>query len=483
MSSKYDQLAQQLREQITADIWQPGDKLPSLREQVALSGMSLMTVMHAYQVLESQGWILSRPQSGYYVAPKPLLPAPAMTHAQVQPAESVDINAFIFDVLQAGRDPAIVPFGSAFPDPRLFPRQQLTRSLSKVAQTMSALNDVDNLPPGNYALRKIIAKRYALQGMRIAPEEIVITAGAMESLNLSLQSVTRPGDWVIVENPAFYGALQALERLQLKALAIAAHPRTGMDLGALEKALADYPVKACWLMTNNQNPLGYTLTAQKKQQMMALLQRHGVYLIEDDVYNELYCDAEKPLPAKAYDSHGMAMHCSSFSKSLAAGFRVGWVAAGAMAGAIQRLQLMSTLSTSVPMQLALAHYLATRGYDSHLRRLRRSLAQRKNAHRQALFRHLPPQARVHDSYGGYFLWIELPSGTDTTELYRRALEQKISIAPGKMFSAGELFSHCFRCNTSYEWDEQREQAVITLCGLIKQMLRDVEAGMPGRAVQ
>nr|WP_255556856.1 PLP-dependent aminotransferase family protein [Sodalis sp. dw_96] len=461
-------MVQRLREQISANIWQAGGKLPSLREQAASSGISLMTVMRAYQILESQGWIVSRPQSGYYVAPKVEFLTQPAAHQRLQPAESVDINDFIFEMLQAGRDPDIVPFGSAFPDPGLFPRQQLIRSLSRVAHSISALRVVDNLPPGNETLRNTIARRYALQGMRISPDEIVITAGAMEALNLSLQAVTRPGDWVIVENPAFYGALQALERLQLKALAVAAHPRFGIDLAALEQALNDYPVKACWVMTNGQNPLGCTLSDEKKRQLVALLQRHNVYLIEDDVYHELYFGTHKPLPAKAYDMQGMAMHCSSFSKCLVAGFRIGWVAAGEMAGRIQRLQLMSTLSASAPMQLALANYLSTRGYDSHLRRMRRLLEQRKNSYRQALHR-LLPEVRINDSHSGYFLWIELPPGVDATELYRRSLRQKISIAPGRMFSAGGLYNNYFRFNISYEWNDRQARAVEMLAHIIKEM--------------
>ncbi|TPD03831.1 PLP-dependent aminotransferase family protein, partial [Escherichia coli] len=206
---KYQQLAEQLREQIASGIWQPGDRLPSLRDQVALSGMSFMTVSHAYQLLESQGYIIARPQSGYYVAPQAI----KMPKAPVIPVtrdEAVDINTYIFDMLQASRDPSVVPFASAFPDPRLFPLQQLNRSLAQVSKTATAMSVIENLPPGNAELRQAIARRYALQGITISPDEIVITAGALEALNLSLQAVTEPGDWVIVENPCFYGALQAL---------------------------------------------------------------------------------------------------------------------------------------------------------------------------------------------------------------------------------------------------------------------------------
>ncbi len=468
--AKYQQLVLQLQGQIEAEIWLPGERLPSLREQASRSGLSLMTVMHAYQVLESQGWIVARPQSGYYVASRPEILTQSLAQQKVQLAETMDINAFIFEVLQACRDASIIPFGSAFPDPELFPQRQLMRALNNVSHHLQPRDAINNLPPGNEALRKIIAQRYAQQGITVSPDEIVITNGAMEALNLSLQAVTEPGDWVVIENPAFYGALQAIERLKLKAIAIATDPQHGMDFDELRQALERWPVRACWLMTNQQNPVGFTLSKEKKQQLVQLLAVHQVTLIEDDVYNELYFGAEKPLPARAFDHHGNVLHCSSFSKNLVAGFRVGWVAAGKQALRIQHLQLMSTLSTSAPMQLALANYLATRRYDQHLRQLRQVLEQRKNLARQSLKRHLPAQARINDSRGGYFLWIELPKQVNTTELYYRALAQHISIAPGGMFSSGGQYANYFRFNAAWPWGEAQEAAVATLGGLIAAML-------------
>lgn len=467
--AKYEHLVAQLRQQIETEIWLPGEKLPSLREQAGLSGMSLMTVMHAYQVLESQGWIISRPQSGYYVAPRAEFLSQPVSHQKLQLAESVDINAFIFDVLQACRDPKIVPFGSAFPDPDLFPQRQLMRALTTVSHSMKPVDALHNLPPGNEALRKTLAQRYALQGVQVSPDEIVITNGAMEALNLSLQAVTEPGDWVAIENPSFYGALQAIERLKLKAVAIATDPHTGIDLEELSRALKSWPIKAMWMMSNQQNPVGCTLSREKKEQLVALLAEHNVVLIEDDVYSELYVGHEKPLPAKAFDRANNVLHCSSFSKNLVAGFRVGWVAGGQHAQRIQRLQLMSTLSTSAPMQQALATYLGTRSYDLHLRRLRQVLEQRKNQALHSLKRHLPAGAKINESRGGFFLWIELPKQVNTTELYYRALEQNISIAPGKMFSSSEQYANYFRFNTAW-WNESQEAAVAILGGLIAELL-------------
>lgn len=468
---KYQQLAQQILDQIALGVWQPGDRLPSLREQVGHSGMSFMTVGHAYQMLESQGAIVARPQSGYYVAPRSVART-APPAVQVTRAETVDINTYIFDVLQASTDASVVPFGSAFPDPRLFPLQALHRSMAAVSKTATAISVIESLPPGNEALRHAIAQRYAQQGMHVSPDEIVITTGALEALNLSLQAVTEPGDWVIVENPCFYGALQALERLRLKALSVATDPVSGIDLDALAQALAEYPVKACWLMTNSQNPLGVTLSSEKKAQLVQLLQAHNVTLIEDDVYSELYYGRERPLPARAYDTHGMTLHCSSFSKCLVAGFRIGWVAAGKHARRIQQLQLMSTLSTSSPMQLALVDFLATRRYDTHLRRLRRQLAERKQQAWQTLSELFPHEVKIHRSESGYFLWIELPEGLDASLLNERGLAHKISIAPGKMFTTGRAWDNYFRFNASWSWGERERQAAVTLSRLIKELIEE-----------
>ncbi len=462
-----------MREQLQAGIWQPGEKLPSLREKAVHSGLSLMTVLHAYQWLESQGLIVSRPQSGYYAAPRVQAPpVPLDKGKAVQLTAQVDVNAFIFDVLQASRVPGVVPFGSAFPDPRLFPQRQLTRSLATVARRMQPDNAVDNLPPGNERLRMQVAQRYALQGISVSPDEIVITSGALESLNLSLQALTRPGDYVVVESPTFYGALQAIERLRLKAIAVTASPQTGLDLDALQQALRDYPIRVCWLMSNFHNPLGCTLSWEKKQRLAELLQQYQVPLIEDDVYGELYTGTHRPLPMKALDRQGDVLHCSSFSKNLVAGFRVGWVTAGRWTERIQRLQLMSTLSASAPMQLAVADYLATSSYDSHLRRLRRTLEQRKYRIYQAMRTHFPAAVDIYYADGGYFLWLALPEGGDSMALYRQALAQGITLAPGRMFTTGDKFERYFRINTSLEWNDRTEKAVLTLAELLHQQRSD-----------
>ncbi|WP_133408455.1 PLP-dependent aminotransferase family protein [Parashewanella tropica] len=469
--SKYEQLMASIRNQINDGVWDVGEKLPSLRKQSSLSGLSLMTVLNAYQALESQGLVVSHPRSGYLVAPKITPPEYKKTKANYHATEHINSNDLIFDVLQTSRQPDLINFGSAYPDPSLYPRAQINRSLATAAKSMPTSAMLDNFPPGNEELRQIISKRYATQGMSISPDEIVITSGALEGLNLCLQSVTQPGDWVIVESPTFYGSIQSLQKLGLKALAIRTHPLTGIDIDALEAALKTHDVKACWLMTNYQNPMGFTLPLDNKKKLASLLKQYQVYLIEDDVYNELFSGNKKPLPTKAFEHSDMTMHCSSFSKSLVAGFRIGWVAAGSQAKAIQKLQLMTTMAASAPMQLAMTRFLTTTSYETHLRQLRRTLAQRKYAMWKRLNQYMPDDVNIIFSEGGYFIWIELPEHINAYDLYLKALKHNVHIAPGAMFSLTEQFNHCFRLNASFECTDQHVDGIKTLASLVKQMER------------
>jgi DNA-binding transcriptional MocR family regulator len=324
---------------------------------------------------------------------------------------------------------------------------------------MDKWGTVDDLPPGSIELRRQIARRYLRSGAQVSPDEIVITSGALEALNLSLQVLTRPGDIVAIESPAFYGCLQAIEALRLRAVEIPSHPRDGVDVGAFAQTLARHPVRACWLMSNFQNPLGALIPADAKREVVRLLDKHDIPLVEDDVYAELFYGRQRPKPLKAFDRKGLVLNCSSFSKSLAPGYRVGWVAAGRFATALQRRKVMSSLSTSAPAQDAIALYLREGGYERYLSTLRRALAKQQAAALESLTRHLPAEVRISRPEGGYFLWLELPQGQDAIEIHRRALEQGFSIAPGPIFCAKRAFSHCLRFNYGHPWTPQAEQAV------------------------
>jgi DNA-binding transcriptional MocR family regulator len=464
--AKYDALAQQVKAQIEQGVWMENEKLPSLRKQAEQTGFSLMTVLHAYQLLESQGLISSHARSGFVVTASAQNAQSHRVQARVKTTDAVSINDFVYEVLQASRDPHMFSLGFAYPDPSLYPRQHLNKSIASASQQISLTSAMDNLPPGNVELRKIIAKRYAARGINIAPDEIIITAGALEALNLSLQACTSPGDWVVIESPVFYGAMQALQRLGLKAITVKVSPKTGLDVAALERAFKSHPVKACWLMSSYQNPLGYSLDDHTKQRIAQLLDAYNVALVEDDVYAELYAQGKPPLPIKHFVKKAKSMLCSSFSKSLVAGYRIGWVAAGDNALAIQKQQLMSTLATSAPIQLALVDYLSKKNYESHLKLLRKRLVLRKKAMVEFLSDALSGVATVHADSGGYFLWVECSKSINAMDIYQEALRLRITIAPGKLFSLSDEFNHCFRVNASFELNEARRNQLTKLARFI-----------------
>ncbi|WP_431689384.1 GntR family transcriptional regulator MpaR [Hahella sp. NBU794] len=466
---RYEQLANEIADLIRSGVLPAGSRVPSVRNASKTYGVSASTVFEAYYLLENRGLIRSRPRSGYFVCNQAKQAAPA---AQKRPRQtlastSVDVSELVFSVLGSVRDPAITPLGSAFPSPTLFPMQRLARSMAKATRLMDLRSVVADLPPGNRDLRRQIALRYVMEGVSAPMEELVITSGAMEALNLCLQAVTQPGDLVAIESPAFYASLQVLERLQLKAVEIPVDAGSGMDLDVLEQALGNHPIKACWLMSNFQNPVGVTLAEEKKRRLVALLRRHQVPLIEDDVYGELYFSAHAPKPAKAFDEDGWVMHCGSFSKSLAPGYRVGWTSAGRFAQQVERLRLMTTISASIPAQAAIADYLQFGGYDRHLRKLRHNLEVQQNQMLAAIDRYFPSQTRVTRPDGGYFLWLELPAAVDSLALFKLALEQGVSIAPGPIFSATRRFRNFIRLNYGHPWGPEFEQAMEVLGRLVR----------------
>ncbi|HTD04204.1 PLP-dependent aminotransferase family protein [Undibacterium sp.] len=460
---RYEQLAEDITGMIAAGVLRPGDRVPSVRQLHESRGLSASTVFQAYYLLESRGLITSKPRSGYYVKARleRLPPEPEISRPDSNSTQ-VDVSELVFEVLDTLKAPDIVPLGSAFPCPSLFPLKKLSLCLSSSMRNLDPRHTVVDLPPGNASLRRQIALRYLIDGVHIPTDEIVVTNGALEALNLCLQAVTRSGDTVVLESPTFYAALQALERLGLKAVEVPTHPRDGMDLAALADILARHQPKACWLMTNFQNPLGSTMHGDKKRALVEMLALHQVPLIEDDVYGELYLGSQRPTPSKSFDKQGLVMHCSSFSKCLAPGYRVGWVAAGRFSRDVERLKLMTTLSAAVPSQMALAEYLGQGGYDRHLRQLRQALSVQQNLMMQALTKHFPAGTRFTQPEGGYFLWVALPPGIDALMLHRVALHQGISIAPGPIFSAKREFNNCIRLNYGHPWSQRFEQAIETL---------------------
>ncbi|CAM4112773.1 aminotransferase-like domain-containing protein [Acinetobacter pragensis] len=463
---KSEQLAVSLKHLIETGTWKPHEKLPSLRQQVEISGFSLITVMNAYQELEAQGLIYSKEKLGYFIAENPIQAALAK---KVILNEKIEINSLVFRYLKSIQSESTIPLGSAFPNSQLLYSPKLMQTLGLQAKHRISYEQMPSLPPGNYELRKLIAQRYCMQGIPTDPSDIVITSGGLDALNLSLKAMTQAGDYILLQETIFYGAWQAAENLGLKVITIPEHPEYGLDLEAFKKAVTTYPIKVCLLMLNSHNPIGFTVKEEIKFELAKLLHQHEIYLIEDDVYEELYFDQKKPLSMKYYDQKNLILHCSSFSKTLGAGFRVGWVYAGKFSEHIQHLQLMSTLSVNSFIQNALVDYLSHRHYEKHLKTLRKTLKRLKNLYYQYLLKELPDTCTIHYYPSGYFLWITLPEHIDSSLIYQHMLEQNVSIAPGALFYRTNKTPHHIRINCSFELNNDTQNALNQLIQYIKKL--------------
>jgi DNA-binding transcriptional MocR family regulator len=470
--TRYERLAQIMATEIRSGNVAAGSRMPSLRQIIAQHGVSQSTAARAYYLLEQWGLVRAAERSGYFVAPRPVNgKATQAVTADEDEATTVDISELVFSVLDAAKQPGIVPLGSAFPSPTFFPLSRLAKSLGHAARSVSPWSTVVDLPPGNENLRRQIALRYMRIGISQPADEIVVTNGALEALNLCLMAVTQPGDVVAVESPGFYAALQAVERLGLRAVEIPVDPQTGLDLDVLANTLRKHPVRACWFMTNFHNPTGVTLSDAKKKALVELLAQHDVPLIEDDVYGELHFSPDYPKPAMAFDRHGLVMHCSSFSKTLAPGYRVGWVSAGRFVERVQRLKLMTTLSASIPAQAGIADYLEHGAYERHLKKMRLALRDQRDALCDAIRRWLPTGTQWTIPEGGYFLWLRFEEAIDAMELHRRAIGRGISVAPGPIFSATSAFEHCIRLNYGHPWSPRIDAAIRTLGEILSETVK------------
>jgi DNA-binding transcriptional MocR family regulator len=463
----YRTVAKEFSEMIRGRSLAAGDQLPSIRSLCQTRKLSPATVLRAYEALEGEGLIESRPRSGYYVREQPTRPMPPrMSHPKTH-STRLAVSDLVFQTLEASRHREVVPLGSAFPSPTQFPWRKLAQYLGGSARHLDPWKTVESLPPGSTGLRREIVKRYLRLGISIGIEQIVITAGALEALYLALQCVTSPGDTIAVESPTFYGCLQAAQRLGLHVVEIPMHPTEGLDIDALKIAIAKFPIRACWFMTTLHHPTGATLSQSRKRELVRLLASQDIPLVEDDAYSELQFGSTPEPPAKAFDKSGRILHCGSFSKCLAPGYRLGWVAAGRYSADLSRRKIESSIATSLPIQEGIAEMLRRGGYDTHLKRLRLNLAAQQTAAMESLQRHFPKGYRVVAPRGGYFLWVECSSAVDSLDVHRRALDGGITIAPGPIFSARQQFKNYLRLNTGHPWTGAMDQAVQKLGEILR----------------
>ncbi|TYL48864.1 PLP-dependent aminotransferase family protein [Marinomonas sp. IMCC 4694] len=453
----YEKIANQIEHQVHEGIFLPGAKIPSVRKSSKQMEVSVATVLQAYSLLEDRGVIKARPQKGYFVQETQLQHANV---AKIEPIQNDDsIHALLRRLLHVSQDDKVIQFGAAIPKSQFLPIRQLQRSVGRLMRLEPELCVAYEFTPGSLNLRRQIAIRMLDSGCQLQPDDITITLGCQNALMLSLQAVAKAGDTIAIESPAYYGVLQAIETLQLKAIEIPCNSSTGMDLDVFESAAAQWDIKACVITPNNQNPTGATLTQSARSRLIALSIARDVTLIEDDVYGELSYRDKRERALKADDIHHRMIYCSSFSKSIAPGFRIGWVVGGKFQEQIEHYAYVQSLAIPTLTQTAIANFLENGAYDRHLRKTR--LAYQDNLARcQALIQeHFPNGTQTSRPQGGFLLWVTLPNSLNAMTLYSQALEQNIGLLPGLAFSLTAQFSHHFRLNYALNWDNKTDAAL------------------------
>jgi DNA-binding transcriptional MocR family regulator len=462
IESLYETLALQLQRRIQSGALAVGDRVPSVRAMSRQAGVSVGTVVQAYQQLEAQGMIEARPQSGYYVRAM-RLPGIGLQRLRAPPKPRSLSRNLLDQVLAVYARDDLVPLHSATPAPSMLPTQRIANITRDLLKRMPERLSGYLHPPGLPELRLQIARRLNLAGVEVDPDDVMITAGAMEAITLSLQVLTKPGDAVLVERPTYYGLMQAIQARGLKVVEIPNCCDDGPDLELAMKALATQPIRAAVLIPSFSNPSGATMSDDARRILAQACARHGVPVIEDDVYGELGFDGHRPVPMKAYEgSHAGVILCGSVSKIMAPGLRIGWTVSARWREELIRAKAFTSCSTPTLSQYVVAEMLTPGNIDRPLRRLRAELAANVGRFHEEIANHWPKGTCVSRPRGGVVLWVRLPSGHDAHLLFERALEKGIGIIPGTLFSASGAYRDSVRLSCAVAWDARAQNALVEL---------------------
>jgi DNA-binding transcriptional MocR family regulator len=459
---------------ITSGQLRPQQRVPSVRRLAEQRGVSVTTAVASLRHLEQRGLIEARPKSGYFVARRrPQLAEPRAV-ALPRTARLVGAQAMLKRLADASLNPAVARLGQAIPDPELMPQRAMQKSLVRAARRApQMLTEYPVRMSGSVLLREEIARHYAMVGMTLAADDLIITNGCTEALTLALRAVAKPGDTIAVESPTYFGFLQMAESQGVKVLEIPVHPRDGLDLDSLRELLesrAGAQVRACAVVSSFSNPTGASLSKERRKELVRLCRKADIALIEDDVYGDLQHQGPRPVPCKAYDRDGRVLLCSSLSKALAPGSRVGFVTPGRYRDTLRAAKQMQSGATGLLQQEMIAEYLQSGRYERHLRQLRRAFAQQLERISQCVQDAFPPGTRLTRPEGGMVLWVELPGDIDTMKLYDEASRTGVDYVPGVLFSASGRYRNCLRLNGGYPVTAATETAIRRLGALVRALV-------------
>ena len=456
--TRYGQVAERILNLINNGVLKAGEKIPSIRQLSRELNVSINTVKEAYWKLERQNYIFAMPQSGFYVQ-KQSSDTPAKEEIDPSRLDPQEVSlCHICGAFQnMGQCTPEVSLGIATLNPEFWPTQKMGRYFQEVIRYQEKESYNYIMSPGYSQLREQIARLGLSSGLDLSPDEIIITNGCHEAVFLALMVLCKPGDSVVFESPMYFNLLQLLEQLNLKIIELPSSQIEGVNLDTLGFVIENYPIKAMFSIPNVNNPLGFSMPIWKKKKLVELLTENNISLIEDDIYGDL-CFETRDETCKSFDAEGNVILCSSFSKTLAPGLRVGWIVPGKYYDQVIKMKTLLNISTASINQIVVARYLKEGGYERHLRKLRKDLKKQVSGLRACILKYFPKGTKVTNPSGGFLLWAELPESIDTDVIYQEAVKENILFAPGSLFAMKDKYSNCMRLNAGI-WNEQVERAI------------------------
>lgn len=438
----YQSLAERYIDDIKAGRLPPGSRLPALRRVASQHDISLSTAIKAYQHLEQRGWVVAQPQAGFFVAQSsiseqrpdiPSFKSQTSDPSACAPVTGYNPNTDFFS-----------PLGTSMLAPELLPTQGLQLSIKRAARLAGNSLHFYPEPQGNIALRTALQQHFMRYDFAFLDTDLVITHGCLQGIRIAVDTVSKEGDTLAVSSPCFSGLLDLLSNMSRKIIEI---PSTeeGLDLAQLAMHMERKNIVAGLFSTSHVNPLGTSLNTAQKQGLAALATKYQVPIIEDDVYLELGHYKKPPLPAKYWDKEGYVIWCSSISKTLAAGVRMGWCLPGRYLDAYAARHKNTSYGVNTLIQVSVADFINSGQYLSHLNKTRLRLQQHSYQYQRYLREQLPRSAKISQPIGGLVLWVQIPN-LDAEALAQKARSEKIDIRSGVNFSTQSCYRDYFRIN-------------------------------------
>jgi len=450
---RYTEIADGIASQIRNGVLKTGDRLPSVRMMCQEHQVSMNTAKRVFLELESQSLIESKPQSGYFVSRlmSVKLPLPGVSRPSLI-ANNDEPDELISRVYENMGKKGFTFFSIGIPSGDLLPQAKLKKEIINATRELKEGGTEYEELQGNLKLRRMIAVRSLQWGGNLSENDLITTNGGMNALSFCLMALGKPGDTIAIESPCYPGILQLAHGLGLNVLELPTHPTTGIEIEALRKVIPQ--IDLCLLIPNFNSPLGSCMPDENKKEIVRMLSENRIPLIEDDVYGDLYFGPSRPKCCKSFDRDGNVLYCSSISKTLAPGYRVGWIAPGRYKDKIMKLKLLHSTSSISIVNEAVANFLKSGRYEKHLHQMRKALQNNYQNYVQTIADYFPEGTKTSRPQGGLSLWVEFDKSIRTTELYDLAIKQNISIAPGRMFTLQDQFENCMRLCIGLPWTEE-----------------------------